>query len=339
MRHTKKVLSAALFMACLFLSFNVSNASPSVSKFKLAKDTAGKYHRLVENNKKITGRISSLSSFMQANKKKKRKTMFVLIPPSVKKGTTKFPKGVTDYSNEMSNKMLKGLQGKKLDTYDLRVPFVNYANNSLYYKRDHHWNQKAAFDASNFIITELNRKYEISAPDIDKFSSVKNYNTTTYKKVFQGSFSTLYGKTKPLKEDFSIFTPKWKTNFTLKGYDNKGKLKKTFSDKNFMNTFINKKNFNAKIAKYTCFLNGYTVESVVTNKDADNDLKVLVLSTSLARPVIPYISNYFKEVHFIDTLKTNINVTKYADTIKPDIVLVLYSASSFANDACFIFNR
>ena len=335
------VATIVLAMCVGFLIQHISEAKAKKSKVQyikptvlavggyiVSKDKKGVYHRILTTEpKELKKRAKEIAQFVKYNNKKKRKSLYIAVPPAVVKGQTKLISSMKDYSNGINDKMLKYVKSHSIETYDLREDFKSYPLNTVYYRNDPHWTVQSGFRAAGHIAKKVEELFEIETDDTKYFSRTSNYKKKEYKRVFVGSYTRDGGTKLFPKTNFGIYFPKWETKYTLKGYDVKGKLKKTYKNKPF-DKLINYEYFNSKKANPCSFFNGYVRYASITNLNSENDTKVLLLGTSFIRTVAPYLSNYFKQVDMITTNLTEVNVKKVADKLNPDVILYVYTASS-----------
>ena len=67
-------------------------------------------------------------------------------------------------------------------------------------------------------------------------------------------------------------------------------------------------------------------ENIVLNNMSDNDLKVMLIADSYARPMLPFLSLCFKEVRYLDPQEGRYNdsYVDYIDAYDPDIVIMMF---------------
>lgn len=209
------------------------------------------------------------------------------------------------------------------------IPVLNLTetlgDNLEFYKTDHHWTTGAAFCAARIIINELNAEHHNLNLD-SKLLSLENYNQKNYENSFLGSEGIKTGKYYAGKDDFKVFWPKFNTDLEFKQYsdhkkyfEKSGDFYNVFLDK----TILNNPDYNNKYAAY-----GYSasVENRVKNKKADNNLKVLLIADSYARPMFTYLSLCFSETRYLDPQEGRYtdSYVEYIKEYEPDVVVMMF---------------
>ena len=79
---------------------------------------------------------------------------------------------------------------------------------------------------------------------------------------------------------------------------------------------------------YSVYVGGDYPLVIQKNKDAINDMRVLILKDSFVRPMQGYFSLQFSEISVIDLRTyTYSSLYQYIDNYDPDLVLVMYNPS------------
>lgn len=228
-----------------------------------------------------------------------------------------------DNTKEEFNSFLKELEERKIPSFDLR----QFEDTEIYYKTDHHWTVDAAFNACRHIITKVNDLYKLGIDTDNVYFDAKNYTKKNYKDALLGSYGIKVGRFYTGKDDFSVLLPKFDTDLEYKHLVGD---KVTLERKgNFADSFINFDILENKgyHNKYNAMLNGGSVENVIVNHLADNDLKALVITHSYGRPMVQYFSLAFKETRYLDPQKGryNDNIMEYIKDYRPDLVIDMYN--------------
>ena len=165
----------------------------------------------------------------------------------------------------------------------------------------------------------------------NKYTNLENYNIKIKEDCFFGSKGVNTGTFFIKKEEFSLFLPKYETDFEYRHYNTKGKMKVSTKGE-FEEALIDnsKLNLDTYVNKYNCFLYGGNCENVIINKKSENNKKLLLISSSYGRAFAPYISQCFYETRYIDPQQGRFeqNVINYIDNYKPDIVVMLYKGTT-----------
>ena len=87
---------------------------------------------------------------------------------------------------------------------------------------------------------------------------------------------------------------------------------------------ITDKEYNNKYSAYT--FDGY-IENRIYNMNADNELKVLLISDSFSRPMVTFFSLCFYETRYLDPQEGRYtdSYVEYIDEYQPDVVVMMFS--------------
>ncbi|SDB34597.1 hypothetical protein [Eubacterium oxidoreducens] len=203
----------------------------------------------------------------------------------------------------------------------------NYSECMEYYNTDHHWTVTSAFNASGIIADELEDLYGIDFEGHDQYNDLKNYDTVTYENCFLGSIGIKVGPYFAGRDDFTIYNPKFQTDFTFEHYIN-DELDFEYSG-DFWETFVDADmleddNYNNK---YDVNMHGAYAESRICNKKAQNNYKCLLITHSYGRAMAQYMCMDYSELRYLDPQKGryNGNLIEYIKEYQPDIVIYMYN--------------
>jgi hypothetical protein len=228
----------------------------------------------------------------------------------------------------MADNMCLKLKENNVNLLDVRelmqTESMNYEDH--FYKTDHHWTFETGFWAYGKVIDELNRSFHTQLNT--KYCDVVNYDALHREKCFVGSQGKRVGKYYTDIDDITLYIPKFQTDYQYYLYDTAGKLVKERKG-NFYNTLINTADFESDdvyVSKYDSFLETINETRIINNK-ADNDLKVLFIKDSFAKPVAGYLSLNVKETRLLDLRTYEGSTYDYIKEYQPNIVIILYNAS------------
>lgn len=255
--------------------------------------------------------------------------IFVNMPNKVK-DIEKFKN--IDFGNAQADLLFQKLD-KQVHSIDLRK--YNQISNlqENFYRTDHHMNMETVFEIYKILVNEMQAKYDMKISS--KYVDINNYRKVIIPNSFFGSKGVNVGENHLEKEDFVLLLPKYDTSFEYKQYSskgkklvhNKGKFEEALIDTEILydDTYIN---------KYNAFIYGDKVkaESIIINNNAENNKKLLVISNSYARSLVPYISQCFYETRFIDPQKERFkgDVLEYVEKYEPDMIITLYHSNDFS---------
>lgn len=262
--------------------------------------------------------------------------LYVQAPFKLTDSEQQLPINKKDYVDANINLFLKGLEQNNIDYLDLRPSLRNGAKtqNELFFNTDHHWRIETAFDATGYIEDELNKDYGF---DIDsKYKDIKNYDLKTFKNCYLGSMGRRTGQLYSGLDDFTLITPKFKTDYTLYQYDYGAE---TVFNGSFKNAILVKEYMQEKAPvdnnRYAVY-HGDNTELVFQNHLV-NDGKVMMIKDSFGIPVYSFLSLGVSEVRAVDLRLFKDSVVQYAEENKPDVVIILYNGDTF-NKEMFTFS-
>jgi hypothetical protein len=312
------------------------------SDILLAFDSQRHLHRIMPKTD-ISQNLKTLKNVILHFKNKKYNTAFVMVPSSVVKGKTKLPSGIADYQNTSADKALAGLKSAGIKTLDLRSEFIkNYLDpQRVFFNTDHHWKIPHCFYAAKIISKYLNTAFKLNLDPKKVYTNYDNYTATKYVKSYSGSFMRIAGKSfVGPPDDFISVIPKYKTNYRLRCYTNKGKIQYTNGGKkmDYSGPFTSTLYDGRKT--YTGYFKGGLTELIVNNYSTTNKLKCMVIGTSMGRGASAFLAQYFKELRFVDSQSGRFskNLYNYVDSYKPDVVLFVYAGFSFESEYTFNYH-
>ncbi|MGN1169621.1 MAG: DHHW family protein, partial [Acutalibacteraceae bacterium] len=258
--------------------------------------------------------------------------LYVQLPSKENKYDNMLLYNLPDYNNQNADSMLARLEGKGINYLDIRESIKEQKLDyySLFFKTDHHWKPETGLWASGVIAEKIN---EISDAGIDTSVFDKsNYNFKLYEKFFlgtQGKHVTL-AYTDP--EDFTLVTPKVKTDFTVNYYNSRYGVKSGSFDETIINYDLLKKRDYYNTSQYSAYLYGDHAVISITNNLAKNDFKILVIGDSFSSSIVPFLAMGVKQVDKIDNRYFNVSIESYVEKNKPDMIIVEYNAAIFSSN-------
>ena len=79
-------------------------------------------------------------------------------------------------------------------------------------------------------------------------------------------------------------------------------------------------------------------ELIIENLSAANDLHIAILKDSFALPFTAFLSTAVGKIDMIDLREFTGSVTEHLLTTQPDLVIMMYSNSSFNEKAIYAFH-
>ena len=243
-----------------------------------------------------------------------------------------------DYSLENNEKanfdaFIGALDEKNVPYFNIAQAMLDegYEINEMFYKTDHHWKAETGFWVTKKLCRELDERYGFET-DEEKLNE-KNYNFETWKKYFKGSFFQTENFFHIRPDDFTIITPKFKTDLTvtnhITGDVRQGEFKDTvLFDKKLSHTNI-----------YSHYSDGDQAKQEFKNNLTSNGKTIVLIRISYACVVSPFLALQTADLYNLDIRQKNINAYDEIKAINPDYVIVLYNGVRGGGDGELEFNR
>ncbi|MDO4754491.1 MAG: hypothetical protein Q4A41_05745, partial [Bacillota bacterium] len=233
--------------------------------------------------------------------------VYLQAPNKHMKNSCCFPKGVMDYSNEVSTDFINRLAEQSVPTLDMDRVFADSEmdERGVFYMTDNHWNIHGAFAA----YVELIRYLEMSGfgdklVDTERTTDLKQYELRTWKNAYIGSQGRRAGiGYSEIRDDFEMLFPKQSRRFTFLKSGVAGEVilsrQGSFRDVFFFGEYLEKEDIYQE--KYTVFMGEGTAEELIQNEELrDSDaMNVLIIKDSFAMPVAGFLSQNCASVHMI----------------------------------------
>ena len=270
-------------------------------------------------------KVGELNQYLNRNN---IELLYVVAPDTVYKYDKQLPKGVYDYTNEKLDIFVERFKKENINYIDLRECIYEDKINQydLFYKTDHHWNAQGGLYASTKITEALEKMLneEIS----DDITDINNYQIENYPQWHLGSRGQRVGRYFAGIDDFEIIYPKFNTEIERITDGIKG---------NFQDIFISRDALQNKdyASRYTYDKTYNCLEEGYMNTNAPCEKRMLILSDSMGRVVVPYLSLAFEEVDSIVYEK----VTKtLLEEKKPDVMIILLHPTNVFTEDYFKFD-
>lgn len=296
-------------------------------------------NKLVNINSNVNVELQSqalfeLNSFLS---EKETPLVFILAPFKINKFNDELPPSIEDYRNINADTFLENLRSEGLKTFDFRdkIKEEQIDHYSLFFKSDHHWTPEAGFWAFTKIAALLEDEYGI---DVDKkITDFNNYQVDIYRDWFLGSLGKRTGVYYAGVDDISHIYPKFETSLRFQIPSISLDVKGSYKDVIFNYRCLEKIDyFNSD--PYVLYSYGDNPLVKITNEEALNLKKLLIVKDSFSNVFHPYFSLYFKQVDVIDLrYYKDVLLKEYICANKPDYVLFLYDPAVLPDIAMFTF--
>lgn len=251
------------------------------------------------------------------------KLLYVVVPDTVSKYDSQLPKGVYDYSNEKLDVFIEQLKEEGVSYLDIRECMHEEGINQYdyFYKTDHHWNVRGGMYAATKIIQSAEQIFEEDMDD--SILNINNYQLENYQNWHLGSRGQRVGRYFTGIDDFEIMYPIFETTIQRKSEDVTGSFKDIFicydalQNRNYASRYTYDRTYN-------CIGDEYF------NINAPFDMKIQIISDSMGRVVVPYLSLAFADVDssMYETVTENMIAEKQLDMM----VILLHPMNVFQQD-------
>ena len=249
-----------------------------------------------------------------------RGTSFVYVsaPSTVSPFDSELPAGVEDYSNNNIDRLISGLRKAGIDTMDYRdiLHSEGIDQYSRMYKTDHHWTTEAGLHAYHLLESYIAEK---TGCEIDPYiDDIENYSVIKFEKWHLGSRGQRTGICYAGIDDFILIDP----NFDIAVVDPDGHAG-TIHDYFFRKEYLETRDLTSRYT-YDSVLGGANFLGHYRNPESKNDVRVMMITDSFAKAVIPYMIMQFAEVNtFYNGYVGNIT-PELIEAYDPDVVIMLY---------------
>jgi len=257
--------------------------------------------------------------------------LFVQAPFKLPPNEQQLPEHVKDHSNENADRFLKGLEAAGIDYLDLRENYWSkgLGQNRLFFNTDHHWTINGAFNSYCEIAEMLNRDYGFQIDG--KYTDLAQYNQEEFKDYYIGSMGRRVGESYGGRDDFTLITPAFETDYTLyeRDYGAEKVYKGDFREAVLTGSYL-AEGTPPDTNRYAAY-HGDNAELECINHKVRCG-KVLMVKDSFGLPVYSFLSTGVHELRALDVRLFQGSVAEYAEEHRPDVVIILYNADCFGGN-------
>lgn len=310
----------------------------TVTDYILNKTEVGNYYVVEDNwilgkfpnvfNEKRLNRYSNaINKLAKVGKSEGKDVYFAMTPHKTNVLKHIYPKYIETSSID---KNIKGFEDKlnkevvnyiEMDDYMMNK-FSKKELESMYFKTDHHWNGKGAFEGFKKIIEEMD--LDISSENLKNIFS-KYKEVTVDSKKFNGSYNKNICMVVREKEYPDYLTIKENKNNDVEYFLNGENVK----EEDVIATSRHEEEWDYGGA----YSRGAQMNILkIKNKDAFSDKKILVIRDSMQGATTWLFRDFFKETELIDPRNISDIKKSYTEIIKEsdaDIVLFMFNSSGF----------
>lgn len=287
---------------------------------------------------KYAGYVADLD---KALKEKDIELLYVQIPYKIKDDSY-MPPGTHAPANKNADQLVKLLREKDVDTLDLRdeIAAQKLDWTSLFFDTDHHWTPQTAFWAADVIMKRVNKDYgfEINEDYYDE----KNWNHETLENYMLGSIGRRTGVFYDGLDDFTIYDPKFETDFDFWGVNQDGKedtREGSFRDSMYLWENMEKRADFERNTYNTYLGKEYGLFDIINHR-SDNDLNILMIRESFSDALAPFLSVNADRVTGVDLRKYHEkDILELCDEYDADLVMIPYNPSAFSKKQFDFFGQ
>lgn len=275
----------------------------------------------------ISEKIENIVAFGKQMTDEGRDFLFVLNPEKVTESEV-----YLNYFTVREEEIKCSFEENGLDLFFISdiIEQENTELTELFFKTDHHWLPSAGIWADGILCKELNERYGYSF-DASVFD-MENYETTILENYFLGSQGRKITEVYCEKEDFPIILPKYDTDLSVfisgKNETCDGSIADTLMDYSVLEN--NDTYFSSAYLFY-----GYNDQALISihNNAISNGSHILMIKTSFADCMYPYLSTVVEDLDVIDLRLFDGSLQSYISETNPDTVVVIYSLTLFEDYA------
>ena len=266
--------------------------------------------------------------------------IYVQIPFKIKDDSY-MPPGTHACGNENADQLVRLLREKKINTMDLRDDIEEQGLDwsSLFYKTDHHWKAETAFWAADLVMKRLREDYgyEIN----EDYYKTENFDLKEYDQWFLGSLGRRTGIWYDGLDDFTLYDPKFKTDFTFWGSSKSGEEVREGS---FWDSMYSWKNMEVRADfernTYNTYLGKEYALFDIKNHRVNNGLRMLMIRESFSDALAPFLSLNAEEIVGVDLRKYHKkDILWLCEKYDIDLVMIDYNPSAFSKKQFDFFDR
>ena len=255
--------------------------------------------------------------------------LYVQAPQKVSQSGDELPEGVSDYGHENADLLLSTLAELGVDTLDLR-PVLEEAAQApgalpFYFRTDHHWTPEGGFVGYQAVTQRLS---EILGYEVNPlYTDPDSYEKILYEDFFLGSQGKRVGTLYSGVDSINLWKPNFETSFTysvpLNAIERTGPFEESLL-------------FPERVAEidyfggnpYTLCAGGAYNLARMTNHLHPDGPRVLLVRDSYSCILAPFLALDCSELITVDLRYFKENLMDYMDWLDPDVVVVMYCASS-----------
>ncbi|MCD8116586.1 MAG: hypothetical protein LUE21_05650 [Oscillospiraceae bacterium] len=288
-------------------------ANGYLTSFTNATDTTDETESIIELDAFLSGRGIDF--------------VYILAPNKAAFYGAEFAPGYSSTAYQDINAMISALDTAGVTTIDMDAWFEenSWSMEDVYFITDHHWMPQAGLAAARVTMELLSQQgiaeYESELLEDD------SWTVTVLEDWFLGSRGKRVGTLYAGVDDISVYTPNFATNYSYSGLP-EGSTTWRYSDSILNLSYMENKNYFGS-DPHCIYLYGDYPLQIITNTEACNDMRVLVVGDSFRRVWEYFLTTQFSAVYTIDLRHyTDGTFVQYVEEIQPDIVIMCTNSTS-----------
>ena len=254
-------------------------------------------------------------------------------------GYTDFPPGIEYASTGNAANMRNTLRTHGVEVLSFAEEFASrgIAPETQFYRTDHHWTTETAFEAFRITLPYLNERFGWSLNtarcDIDQWQALYQPQS------FLGSIGRRIGEELAGLDDYTYLEPRFDTAYNVYYPPSSAEAPYwtgTFHETMVRDSILYSQDVSAN--RYASYFQYDYGELIIENLLADNDLHIAIIKDSFALPFTAFLSTVVENIDMIDLREFEGSVTQHLMETKPDLVIMMYTNSSFNAPAIYAFH-
>lgn len=275
-------------------------------------------------------RVRKLSDSME---KRGTKTIVIGFPEKYEGSESKYYTGIPyNHHKYVMDEYLSYIRKYRVPYIDFREELMNCGleYEDKFFKTDHHWTPRAAFEGFKILIDNLNEEHGMNLDPDNYYRNLDNYNIINYENKMLGSAGRSVGISYSGLEDFELIYPKDNNNYKLiqkNGSETQsfeGAYEESLLTFSPIENIENDWNEIYTNSLYDIYLHGVKSESKIINKSNKDGLKVLFLRDSFADPLAAFMAPLCSSIDMLWTERYSGNIDDYIKNGDYDLVLVSF---------------
>ncbi len=271
----------------------------------------------------VTGAFKNLKYLADYCSKNNIEFSYISAPGKICKYDDKNISGIFDFSNQRADEFHKLISEYGIKNLDLRdvMHAENKNHHEMFYKTDHHWKSETGLWASRHVLKFLHDKFNWNTNY--KILDPENFKFINYPKWFLGSQGRKLTLARATPDDFIMIYPKFETHLKFE-VPNYGITKEGDFNITYYMPRLETKNHYEGAGRFAVYNHGRRPLIKITNYDALNNKKLLLIYDSFSNAVIPFMALGIKNINAIDLRQFDGSLINYIEQYRPDMVMILY---------------